>query len=120
MTKTNEGSKGSNFTPVGTLSTALLSRHKLDATAVGEESLDPKIQNGWGHRKALKNLVEMISLYRLQNHKVLEKKVARPLVNSAGYFLNAMKPEFRQRDRAPQSVDESGVIAANLKANVKV
>ena len=42
----------------------------------------------------------------LTSHKVIEKKLAKPLVLSCGYWLDSMKPEFRNRDKAPAQVGE--------------
>ena len=98
----------SNITPPGTLTPEMRARHKLDATPSGEEEMESKVRNGWGHRKKLKQLIAQVSLYRLMSHNVLETKLARPLVNGLGYFLNANKPEFRNRDRAPQTGNIEG------------
>jgi hypothetical protein len=123
MTKTKpDTSKGSNFTRPGTLTVEQLKRHKLTGDFLPEDSgLEAKIINGWCHRGKLKSLIQQVNLYRLTSHGVTEAKTAKPLVLGLSYFLNSLRQESRvNRDKTPQSVDESGVISANLKDNVNV
>ena len=106
--------RGNNFTAKGTLTPDALRRHKLNKDAIPtEDGVEAKILNGHHYRVKLKNLIESMSLYRLTSHKVIEKKLAKPLVYSAGYWLNAMKPEFKHRDRAPVAPVEADVVATS-------
>jgi hypothetical protein len=103
----NTSDRDTNKTLPGTLNAEQLKRHKLTpGNAEFDGIADHKILNGWHHRTKLKNMVEMLSLYRLTSHKVIEKKLAKPLVMQCGYWLDSMKPEFRNRDKAPAQVGE--------------
>jgi hypothetical protein len=114
MSNTKTADRGHNFTAKGTLAPDALKRHKLNKDAIPvDEGVEFKILNGHHYRVKLKNLIESMSLYRLTSHKVLEKKLAKPLVYSAGYWLNSMKPEFKNRDRAPVAPAEADVVATS-------
>jgi hypothetical protein len=110
--KIESAPRGKNLTPQGTMPPSMLKAHKLNADAVPETFLDVKELNGWAHRRTMKRLIQMVSLYRLTEHKVLRQHLARPLVNSLRYFADANKPEFRHRDKSAVVLDENVVVAS--------
>jgi hypothetical protein len=73
--------RDTNKTPAGFLPKDMLARHKLQFNSPSD--MDCVRRRG----RVLKDAVEQVSLYRLQVHGVLEKHVARPLVNGLQYML---------------------------------
>jgi hypothetical protein len=105
--------RGTDKTPRGVLPATQLKRHGLkENTVVSHAEMEHKVLNSWGHRKQLKNLIEMWATYRLTSHKVLAPHLAKPLVMGARYFCDVARQEFRNRDKAPAPTEAEAAAQA--------
>jgi hypothetical protein len=74
-------------TPAGFLPKDMMIRHRLQFNSPSDTDCIKR------RGRKLKDAVEQVSLYRLQVHNVIERHVARPLVNGLQYFLVPMVDE---------------------------
>ena len=86
--------KGSAYTPAGTLNKAQLARHKL----IGNFPVEASFARRRG--KSFKRLVESWKGYRLMAHGVTEKKLARPAVLFLHYMMTPFAKTHGEADAA--------------------
>jgi len=102
--KNPKAPKGTEFTPEGYMPPSQLFAHRIkENTPIEKHMIDPKELRGYGHRRAMKKMVEAMRTYRLIVHKVSKPHLARTFVLSARYFLDKQKAPQKNRD---SSVDK--------------
>jgi hypothetical protein len=102
---TSTAVKGPSNTPQGFMPPATLKRHGLKKNeAVEKHMIEAKELRGHQHRRKIKKMIEAIRMCRMLVNGVMEPRLARPLVLTARYFLDAQKAPTRNRDTS--SVDK--------------